>query len=68
MQLCVGGTLNLGTNVQGEAITYLWTGPEGYSSTLRVPAPITNVGLKNAGQRQKTLADPSNTILLPGFN
>ncbi|MEY4260000.1 MAG: hypothetical protein RL656_973, partial [Bacteroidota bacterium] len=49
VQLCVGGTLNLGTNVQGEAITYLWTGPEGYSSTLRVPAHLTNVGLKNAG-------------------
>ena len=56
VQLCVGGTLNLGTNVQGEAITYLWTGPEGYSSTLRVPAPITNVGLKNAGNYKLTVS------------
>lgn len=49
VQICVGGTLNLGTNVQGEGISYLWSGPDGYNSTLRTPAPLTNVALKNGG-------------------
>lgn len=47
VQICVGGTLNLGTNVQGEGISYLWSGPDGYNSILRTPAPLTNVALKN---------------------
>ncbi len=49
LQLCVGGTLNLGTDVQGEGISYLWTGPEGFNSTLRIPPALSNVTLKNGG-------------------
>lgn len=48
-QLCVGGTLALGTEVQGEGISYLWTGPDGFTSNLRIPAPLTQVALKNGG-------------------
>lgn len=56
VQLCVGGSLNLGTDVQGEGITYLWTGPEAFSSSLRIPSPITNVALKNAGNYKLTVS------------
>lgn len=48
--ICEGGTLELFANIENgrEPITYLWTGPNGFSSTEENPT-ITNLGLDGSG-------------------
>ena len=46
--VCVGSTINLTTDSIQNA-TYLWTGPNGFTSTSRTPS-IGNVTTANAGQ------------------
>lgn len=47
--LCTCQALTLGTNVQGPDITYSWTGPNGFTSTLQFP-PVNNcVSLSDSG-------------------
>lgn len=48
--VCIGQTLNLRiSNDLGAGYTYLWTGPDNYSSTGINPAPVANFQAKNAG-------------------
>jgi gliding motility-associated-like protein len=47
--LCEGQSIVLGTEVAGPGITYLWTGPNGYSSTSQFPPAITAATAANAG-------------------
>jgi gliding motility-associated-like protein len=78
--VCIGQTLNLQvTNDLGAGYTYLWTGPDNYTSTGLSPAPVTNFQLRNAGiynvyvrtssgcvaRREATLVE---AVDLPGFN
>lgn len=48
INICEGNSFQLGTPVSGPGITYLWEGP-GFSSTLQIPPPITNVTPFNDG-------------------
>jgi len=48
--LCIGETLQLGVNVTtpGTTITYDWSGPDGFTSTLAAPS-LTNIQLNQGG-------------------
>ncbi|MFZ2897274.1 MAG: gliding motility-associated C-terminal domain-containing protein [Saprospiraceae bacterium] len=48
INICEGNSFQLGTPVTGPGITYLWEGP-GFTSTLQIPPPITNVSSFNDG-------------------
>jgi gliding motility-associated-like protein len=48
IDVCEGGTVELGTPVTGPGITYSWTGPN-FASNLQIPAPITNITLLQDG-------------------
>lgn len=56
IQLCVGGTLSLGAEDQGTGVSYLWTGPEDFQSTLPNPLPLLNVAMRNAGNYVLTVS------------
>ncbi|MEO1711805.1 MAG: gliding motility-associated C-terminal domain-containing protein, partial [Bacteroidota bacterium] len=43
IDICEGGTVQLGTFVEGPDITYLWEGPDGYVSTLQIPEAIEDI-------------------------
>ena len=43
IEVCENGIIQLSTDVSGAGITYLWEGPNNYSSTLQVPEVITMV-------------------------
>ena len=47
--VCPGSTVNLSVNDVG-ATDYLWTGPNGYTGSGLLPAPITNFQSANAGR------------------
>ncbi len=48
--ICLGQTLNLQiSNDLGAGFTYEWSGPDNYTGTGLVPAPVTNFQLINAG-------------------
>jgi len=48
INICEGNSFQLGTPVSGQGITYLWQGP-GFTSTMQIPPPITNVTEFNDG-------------------
>lgn len=59
--LCVGGTLTLtANNVQG-ATSWSWTGPNGFTSNVQNPPPITNVTTAHAGVYTMTVAAQGST-------
>ncbi|MFK7933653.1 MAG: gliding motility-associated C-terminal domain-containing protein [Saprospiraceae bacterium] len=47
--ICEGESITLQTFVEGEGITYRWTGPDGYESSLQFPPVIENATSINAG-------------------
>lgn len=50
--VCEGNSFSLGTNFSGTGITYNWTGPDGFSSTLQFPPTITEAELVDEGAYQ----------------
>ncbi len=59
--LCVGATLNLTANNVAGATSWSWTGPNGFTSNLQNPAPITNVTQAHAGVYTMTVAAQGST-------
>jgi hypothetical protein len=53
--LCVGGSLNLGNNVP-LGVTYAWTGPNGFASTLSNPI-ITTTTMADSGKYYLTITN-----------
>lgn len=49
LSVCENGIIQLSTDVSGPGITYLWEGPNNYSSTQQVPDVITNVSEDDEG-------------------
>ncbi|MBK7408643.1 MAG: gliding motility-associated C-terminal domain-containing protein [Saprospirales bacterium] len=68
INICEGDGFQLGTPVSGPGITYLWEGP-GFTSTLQIPPPITNVTQFNDGVYKLTVfrngcaSEPDFTIV-----
>jgi hypothetical protein len=52
--ICAGGTLTLTSNTIGGA-TYSWTGPNGYTASVRNPPAITNATVARAGTYSLTV-------------
>ncbi|MCU0436222.1 MAG: T9SS type A sorting domain-containing protein [Bacteroidia bacterium] len=62
--LCEGGTLQLSSPVIAGA-TYLWSGPNSFTSTQAVPAPVTNVTSANAGNYSLVISNPNGCVSAP---
>lgn len=68
INICEGNAFQLGTPVAGPGITYLWEGP-GFTSTMQIPPPITNVSPFNDGVYKLTVfrngcaSEPAFTIV-----
>jgi hypothetical protein len=66
--ICEGGTLNLSTTYSGTGVTYNWSGPNGFHSTLQNPS-ILNVSGLNSGVYTIIVTDAggctgTNTIIV----
>jgi len=59
---CVGAALNLTTTDQGTGYTYKWTGPAGFTSSVREPQ-IAAATADNAGQYTVEIHAPSGCLL-----
>ena len=57
ISICGGEAIVLGTPVQGTGLTYSWTGPCGFTSSLQYPLPIQNAGPCNAGDYTLIISD-----------
>ncbi len=53
--VCSGENINLTSSIAGA--TYLWSGPNGFSSTLQNPLPVTNAQSVNAGSYSVTVSN-----------
>ncbi|MDX1406913.1 MAG: gliding motility-associated C-terminal domain-containing protein, partial [Saprospiraceae bacterium] len=49
LEVCVGESIVLGTEVSGPGISYQWTGPNGFSSSDQFPPVITDAQEENEG-------------------
>jgi hypothetical protein len=67
---CEGSTVQLGTPITGFGYTYLWSGPNGFSSTQQLPPAITDVQELNEGiytlviSLGDCISDPAMTELI----
>lgn len=55
--VCEGGSIALGTPINGNGISYQWTGPNGFSSTDQYPAVIQPATLADAGTYSLVIID-----------
>lgn len=49
ISICEGQSLRLGTPIQGNGVSYSWTGPDGFGSVMQYPTVITNVSKAKEG-------------------
>ena len=70
---CIGGNLNFnGASGSGSSLTYTWSGPNGFSSTIRNPT-IPNIGMRDTGKyvlQVSTLegCSANDTITVTAYN
>ncbi len=70
IQECEGANIQLGTDITGPNITYEWTGPNGYFSTLQSPPALEDVDTIDSGVYFLTIFDdgcasiPDETVVL----